>query len=121
MGRAGLSEARCVAIVSGQRSPTTKAYIRDDADQDSLAVKTFSCNPAGAVPFDGDPHGISVIRLASAFAVPNVVLSTDRIRGLALRRAAPASCRREHASAAHDLPPLGGLALHAPSDPPRRR
>jgi hypothetical protein len=35
-GRAGLGEARRVAIVSGQRSPTTKAYARDDADQAAL-------------------------------------------------------------------------------------
>jgi hypothetical protein len=29
MGRPGLSEARCVAILSGPRSPTKSAYIRD--------------------------------------------------------------------------------------------
>jgi hypothetical protein len=27
--------------------------------KDSLAVKTFSCDPAGAVPFDGDSAGKS--------------------------------------------------------------
>jgi hypothetical protein len=38
MERAGLSEARCVAILSGQRSPTSRAYIRDDDDQDRVVV-----------------------------------------------------------------------------------
>src|ERR1700692_4496728 len=38
MGRTGLSEARCVAILSGQRSPTTRAYTRDDDDQDRVVV-----------------------------------------------------------------------------------
>jgi hypothetical protein len=37
-----------------------KAYIRDDVDQDSLTVKTFSCDPDRAMPVDGVSRGRSV-------------------------------------------------------------
>jgi hypothetical protein len=49
MGRAGLREARRVAILSSQRSPTTKIYIRDDDDQAGL----LSYHDAGEV--NGSP------------------------------------------------------------------
>jgi hypothetical protein len=54
----------CLAGANDVRSPVAvcrttitrrpKTGTIDNADQDSLAVKTFSCDPAGAVPFDGD-------------------------------------------------------------------
>ena len=36
--------------------------------KDSLAVKTFSCDPAGAVPFDGDSFSGGKVRSVSAMA-----------------------------------------------------
>ena len=42
-GCAGLSEARRVAVVSGQRSPTTKAYARADVDQAALLPYRKGC------------------------------------------------------------------------------
>jgi len=36
--------------------------------KDSLAVKTFSCDPAGAVPFDGDSFSGGKVHSVSAMA-----------------------------------------------------
>jgi hypothetical protein len=53
----------CLAWANDLRSPVAvsdndptrrpKTGTLDNADQDSVAVKTFICDPAGAVPFDG--------------------------------------------------------------------
>src|SRR5216684_3822584 len=56
---------------------------------------------------------ISVIRRASVFAVPSASPLRNRIRGLALRRAAPASFRRERASGVRDLPPPSAAPARA--------
>jgi hypothetical protein len=79
---AGANDVRSPVAVS-DNDPTRRPKIGtlDNADQDSLAVKTFSCDPAGAVPFDGDSFSGGKVRSVSAMAQPvNVIRGSATLR-----------------------------------------